>query len=480
MENAVTESNKANNLLTRESKIITGIFFTVLTVSVYYWLVAVAYGSPASRFGALVNAALFAVLGIRFIPLWTESWNIAGRMENRRAEQSIDVTPSNETVINKITLLKIFLAFLVFDFCIILLIYILQLMSDNAAPFRESLEIWESIDSRHYLDIAKDWYFRAGDWNRLVQLVFLPGYPLMTRIVNILVGNVLYSGMIVSGLCFAGAGTIAYLLVRLDHSHRHALRVLKYLCILPGAFFFAAPMSESMFLLLSVCCIYFLRKKEWFYACITGGAAAFTRSLGLVLFIPALYEMIADEAETMPSVSCHGRDKKLSWAAKYGNLIFIPFGFGSYLLINYQVSGNPFQFLIYQKEHWHQSISFFFNTTAYQIDYAMGCIQGQNYHDLLALWLPNLFCIFAGLIIMLIAVRKLRPSYTAYFMAYYVIAIGATWLLSGPRYLLTLFPIPMALAVIGKKPWLDTILTIGLSVFLGMYAYMFVNHWNVW
>lgn len=81
---------------------------------------------------------------------------------------------------------------------------------------------------------------------------------------------------------------------------------------------------------------------------------------------------------------------------------------------------------------------------------------------------------------MLIAVRKLRPSYTAYFMAYYVIAIGATWLLSGPRYLLTLFPIPMALAVIGKKPWLDTILTIGLSVFLGMYAYMFVNHWNVW
>ena len=67
--------------------------------------------------------------------------------------------------------------------------------------------------------------------------------------------------MIISGLCFAGAGAMLYRLIRLDYSHEIAVRTLKFLCILPGAFFFASPMSESLFLLLSVSCFYYLREK---------------------------------------------------------------------------------------------------------------------------------------------------------------------------------------------------------------------------
>lgn len=493
MHRNLAESSKPHTFRTKESRFVTIVCFVLLMISVYYWLVTKADGSPAGQFGALVNAALFAALGIRFVPIWVHSWSRPeGMTEGISAFNQRDQTVSA----GKMVSVKVFCAFLLIDGLIILLIYILQVLSGSTISFRQALDIWRSVDSAHYLDIARDWYVKTGNWDRMVQLVFLPGYPLLVRIINPVIRNDLVSGLIVSGVCFAGAATVLYRLVRLDHSHTHAVQVLKYLCILPGAFFFAAPMSESLFLLLSVSSIYLLRKKDWFAACVLAGAAAFTRTLGLVLLVPVLFEMITDSVETAAREQAskasheetsgkaqHISDNKkllLRNAAKYWNLIFILFGFGCYLFINYQASGNPFQFLIYQKEHWSQSLGFFFNTAAYQIDYARGTLQAQDYQYLLGLWLPNLTCIFLSLILMLVAVKKLRPAYTAYFLIYYVIAIGATWLLSAPRYLSTLFPIPMALAAVSEKRWLDAALTIGLTIFFVLYAYMFVNRWGVY
>ena len=165
---------------------------------------------------------------------------------------------------------------------------------------------------------------------------------------------------------------------------------------------------------------------------------------------------------------------------KYSNIIFVLLGFGYYLFINYQISGNPFQMLIYQKEHWGQSLGLFFNTASYQTDNAIRAFQEQNFHTMLGLWLPNLLSIFSSMIIMVIAVKKIRPSYTAYFIAYYVVAIGATWLLSAPRYLLTLFPIHIGLASMSEKRWVNRLLIVICIIISVVYAYMFVNRWQVW
>ncbi len=99
---------------------------------------------------------------------------------------------------------------------------------------------------------------------------------------------------------------------------------------------------------------------------------------------------------------------------------------------------------------------------------------------MLGLWLPNLLSIFSSMIIMVIAVKKIRPSYTAYFIAYYVVAIGATWLLSAPRYLLTLFPIHIGLASMSEKRWVNRLLIVICIIISVVYAYMFVNRWQVW
>lgn len=47
------------------------------------------------------------------------------------------------------------------------------------------VRFWLCTDSQHYMDIARDWYLSDGEWDRLVQLVFLPGYPIVVRLFRI-------------------------------------------------------------------------------------------------------------------------------------------------------------------------------------------------------------------------------------------------------------------------------------------------------
>ena len=81
---------------------------------------------------------------------------------------------------------------------------------------------------------------------------------------------------------------------------------------------------------------------------------------------------------------------------------------------------------------------------------------------------------------MLFAAKRLRPSYTAWFLAYFVIAIGATWLLSAPRYLAALIPMHMALSSLTKRRGTDTFLTVLLALFSLFYLTAFALRWQVW
>ena len=81
---------------------------------------------------------------------------------------------------------------------------------------------------------------------------------------------------------------------------------------------------------------------------------------------------------------------------------------------------------------------------------------------------------------MLPCVKQLRASYTAYFISYYIVAIGATWLLSAPRYLASLFPITAALACLSENRRADLILTTLLASCWTLYLAAFVLRWQVW
>lgn len=93
---------------------------------------------------------------------------------------------------------------------------------------------------------------------------------------------------------------------------------------------------------------------------------------------------------------------------------------------------------------------------------------------------PNLIAIFSALIIMFMGARKLRPSYTAYFIVYFAFVVGATWPLSAPRYLLVAFPLAFAAVALTNEKPKDVALTVISVVGSILYLAMFVAGYPVY
>ena len=428
-------------------KLITALGTAFLVLVFALWL-SNTVTSTAGLIAAGISVLLMWVLCIRFVPVWLDDWSnphiAVPRIQANRAG-------------------TVFAAIILWDITVIILVWILRNIFGYGETLLQSLEFWRCTDSQHYLNIAEDWYLSKGSIDRLVQLVFLPGYPVVIRIFNVLLGNTLYAGFLVSALSFAGTGVMLYKLVALDNGEACAIRAVRFLCISPAAFFFVAPMSESLFMLCTVSCIYLVRRGKTTAGCLLGAYAAFTRSLGVILVVPILFELISRRAKLR----------------EYIKLLIVPLGFAAYCLINYEVSGDAFKFMEYQSNHWGQRLGWFFNTAAYQTEYAISSF-AANKPNFLGLWLPNLLSQAAAMIIMICSVKKLRAGYSAYFIAYFVISMGATWLLSAPRYLAAAFVLPIAAAILGENRKTDALLSAMSAAFGAMYLCAYVLRWQVW
>ena len=406
----------------------------------------------SQKIAATASVLLFLVVGLLAVTRWADLWWTD-------EEPKPDGAPAAGW--------KIFLAVLAWDILILFLAWPLRCILNGGMTLSQSMEAWVSGDSYHYLCIARDWYLSDGSIDRIVQLVFLPGYPILIRLAHLIIRNWTYAALTVSGISFAIAGTVIYRLARLDLGETGAKRALTALCLNPAAFFFVAPMSESLFLLCCVSSLYLARKEKWLTACLIAAWAAFTRSLGITLLVPLALELIRCAMQ-----------KRIRPAA-YAALLLVPLGFAAYLLVNQQVAGDPFQFLVYQSEHWHQNLGLFFDTASYQTEYAIGTFR-DNPHNFWGLWLPNLTASFGALIVMILSGKKLRGSWMVWFVPYYFIAIGATWLLSAPRYLLAFFPLSEGISVLTERKRVRVTVFLLLGVLFLLYFLAFLLQWQVY
>ncbi len=404
---------------------------------------------------AAVSAALFAAVCLRFVPHWLDFWS--GRAE----EECDDFSDTKTSVI-------IFISCLFVCFFILVFAWLIKLLSGWQGSFKDSLNLWLNLDSRHYLDIARDWYLSHGEWDRLVQLVFFPGYPLLVRLFGLFTNELMYAAFAASAFCFGLSGVLLYRLMRLDMTRDSALRAVRYICLIPGAFFFAAPMSESLFLCLSIASVYCVRKKKWILGGALAALAGFTRSLGILLVVPLAFELL------------HSKPCGRELVRSLTGTALAPFGLAAYCIINYSVSGDAFKFMEYQRVHWGQEMGWFFNTAAYQLECAVSYWQGGNIKVALGLWGANLLVCFFSLVLLLWGIKRLRASYGAYFLCYYIAAVGATWLLSAPRYMAVMFPLPAVLSFAGENRNRDNIITLILAILSALYLCAFVLGCQVW
>lgn len=450
----------------RADKLLSTIFLAVLGAGFLLWAFTAASLTAWGLSAAVLCAFLFAWYGLKLIPPLLNYW---GGVPYSDPEPSLGARSLRWQA--RHPWLRILALVLLSRIAVYLLAYLFDLLFHGyqGGLIDRLSAVWLRGDAPHYQGIAQNWYVTEGDPR--FHIVFFPLYPLLIRAFSFLTGEYFGASLLVSNLCFFGACLFLYELTLLDHGKKTALRAVKFLCILPAAYFFNSPMSESAFLLFSLACMYFLRIKKPLPAGIFGMLAAFTRSLGVMLIVPAAVEWIAELCQTHRFEKGQFAKRLL---VRVGCLLLILAGLGAYFYINYDVTGNPFQFMVYQKEHWYQGIGWFFSTASYQTEYAVKTLLSGDMTSFLGLWLPNLLALFLGLAVMLPNLRRMRVSLSSYHFAYYFAAIGATWLLSAPRYLAASFPIAVSLALSGKSKILNVLLTVlcllGLAAYLAAYV----------
>ncbi|MEO5857725.1 MAG: glycosyltransferase family 39 protein [Pyrinomonadaceae bacterium] len=320
------------------------------------------------------------------------------------------------------------------------------------------LGIWQRWDAVHYLKLAQEGYGATGD-NRFL-IVFFPLYPLIVSIFGGLIGNHLVGAFFVTGLASVALGLSLRELVRLDHSEKVAQLSVIFLFIFPTSYFLHIPYTESLFLALTIGSFLAARKHSWLLAAILGGLACATRVNGLIL-VPALAFEVWQEYRETDRVN-------LKWLF----LLIIPSGFVAYLLLNYVVAGDPLIFLTYQREHWYR----YFRWPWQGIWETIKLIDNPKTVDSHMMGIQELLFVLIGIGALLIGWRELRASYRVWMGLNWLLFVSTSFVISVPRYTLTLFPIFILMAIAARRyASLNVLLIVWSILFLGAFVSQFVR-----
>jgi Gpi18-like mannosyltransferase len=322
------------------------------------------------------------------------------------------------------------------------------------------LGIWSRWDAVHYLKIAQNGYTALGEDRFLI--VFFPFYPALVDLFANVFRDHLLSAFVVSGLATITLGLVFRSLVKLDHSEKIAQWAVLFLFIFPTSYFLHIPYTESTFLALTIGSFLAARKKRWLIAGILGAFACMTRVNGLIL-IPALaFEIFAEYRET--------RKIDKNWLF----LLIIPVGFVSYLTLNYVVAGDPTMFMVYQREHWFRYFKFPWTgiMDCYDRMYAAKPTDAQmtGYQEFLF--------VVIGFVATGVGWRWLRGSYCIWMAANWLLFVSTSFVLSVPRYTLTLFPLFILMAIAARRYWgLRVLFIVWSAFFLSLFITQFVRGW---
>ena len=343
-----------------------------------------------------------------------------------------------------------------------------------------SFEVWNRWDAPHYLDLVVFGY-RAVDAGDLVgpdgyrsvfpgdlplYIVFYPLFPWAATVVNAVVGSPLASAFVVAALASLLVAPLLYRLVRHDHEPDVALRAAWFVLIFPTAYFLHIGYTESLFMALVLGATLAGRGRRWWLAGLLGGLAALTRINGLVLLL-ALGVEAATQWYEQPAET---RRLRPEWVA----IGLVAAGFGAYLVLNQVVYGDAFEFLHVQRTHWFKEAAPPWDA----ISGAFGWLSSNDPDTVLMHGVMELLFTAIGLAGVVASAFLLRPSLFAWMAGNWLLFTSTSFLLSIPRYTLTLFPLMILMALLTRRTWaLVALSAVSLAGFVYFAARFALGDW---
>lgn len=326
------------------------------------------------------------------------------------------------------------------------------------------LEFAHRWDGNSYTFIAVHGYVTTGPEKTFI--VFPPLYPLLIKFLTLFRINPVLSGVIISNMFFVGAMIILFKLIALDYQKRIALLTIILISIFPTTFFFSIAYPESLFVFLFALSFYLARKGKYLFGGLIGGMAAITRPFGIIIFPALIFYLIIQKNLNIR--------KFILFSITFGLPVL------AYLLINYSLYESPFAFLEFLKNNWQKSFAF-------------------PWDGILSSWKRGIFTpelsnykFFAGYgeaiastlawIFIPIGIKHwgLKSPYLVYLFLATILFTSTDFILSAPRYLLSIPPFFILLAkIIDSNKVLKTLWIIVSVVLLFYVSYEFSwGHWT--
>lgn len=331
---------------------------------------------------------------------------------------------------------------------------------------------WNRWDAVNYVRIAQHGYQSIYD------TAFFPLFPLLISAISHVLGSWSYLpvGTIISNAALLGTLFVIYQIVAEAQGDQVARRTLLYLCIFPTAFFFFAPYNESLFLLLTSGAFLAMRRQRWWLAGILGLLAALTRSAGVLLVIPYIWEVWTSR-ETITAE----RQKMLF---RLLPILLIPLGTALYCVYCWITFGDPIAFATVQS-HWGRHSAWPWQgigIALYQLFWNQPFGSFDEVHIIL-----DLSATLGFIALAIIGWRKLRTSYNLWLgMLLFYSLISAALdrhdaLLSNQRFVLEMFPAFITLAALSiKHPRIHQACILAFPVLLATLSIIFIlNRWMV-
>ncbi len=332
---------------------------------------------------------------------------------------------------------------------------------------------WNHWDAANYVRIAQYGYQR-------VDLAFFPLFPLLIAAIGHLLGSWSYllAGTLISNAALFGMLCVLYRLVADMADDEIAGRTLLYICIFPTALFFFAAYNESLYLLFATATFLALYKQRWALAGLMGLLAALTRSAGVLLVFPYLYQLWVQREELLTS--------RRTFLLRAAPIALIPIGTLLYALYCWITVGNPLEFITVQ-QHSGRHLNWPW-TGIWQAISAMVLFHPQAFGSANQAHLLLDLSATLGFILLIVAGwRRLPRSYSIWMsvLMLYFLLYPATEkpdiLLSNQRFVLELFPAFITLALLGKHyPRLHITILLIFPTLLAVLSVAFImNRWVV-
>ncbi len=333
------------------------------------------------------------------------------------------------------------------------------------------LSSWNHWDAANYTRIAQFGYQQLSDY------AFFPLFPLLITSISTLLGSWSYFfvGFLISNGALLGVLFLLYGFAKEEAGDDVARRTVLYLCIFPTAFFFFTAYNESLFLLFVLGAFLAMRRHRWWLAGLLGFLATLTRSAGILLILPYLYELWVERENVRTSLL----------RILYGLLpiSLIPLGMIVYCVYCCTTIGNPVIFITSQSgfgRHLSWPWQGLWQGVTACITQPFG--SPNQVHLLL-----DLSATIGFMILAVLGWRKLRRSYSIWIgiLLLYILLDPAMdkpdILLSNQRFVLEMFPAFITLGILGvQHPRLHQTLLVLFPTLLATLSILFIlNRWLV-